>query len=231
MIVLAKRRPPLTANGHASYPKQMASVVTNVGYDLLVSQRISALTEARPQPLAPEFKEYPHWLRNFVLTRMVGQIPAANAPLAFALIRRTRDALRAFDQGCVGLRTFLKRPGVDAYFDTLERFEAAMLSVSFGRDIAARVLGRRLFEKGDTTSEDSRIYWIYCVIKHNDPGTLPPGHSHAVWLENDGLHGAQVVEAGIDKRHVTFDELRAEIRGLAQIANAVSAGHTRTEEV
>lgn len=207
----------------------MASVVTNTGYDRVMGQRISSLTEARPRPIAPEFKDHEHWLRGLGLTRMMGTIPDATAPLAFAFVRRARDSVRAFDQGCDHLRAFVKKRGTDRYFDTLERFEAALLAVCFATVMASNALERKLFKKGDG-SADSRIHWLHNLIKHIDPKKLPPGHLHPLWLENDGIYGAQVLPAGVDEHHVTFDELRTEVRGLALLADQLAAGRMPIEE-
>ncbi len=197
---------------------------TNFALNKYVAQRFSGLTEARPQPIAGEFDQFEYWFQNFSLANLFqGAVREEKVPIAFTMIRRTRDAVLAFDQGCRLLTEFVKSRSVVVYFDCLSRFEASIVFGSVARAMLAAELDIRLYLKGSGT-DDERFVWLYDVIRHNNPNALPPGHLHPLWLENDGIHGAQMVKACEDRRHLTFDELRTELHGLARLADQIVAG-------
>jgi hypothetical protein len=205
----------------------VAGEVSPYAIDKYIAQRLSALTEARPRPIGGEFAEYPHWLHNLGLNRIFGApLDESKARLYSALVRRVRDSIAEFDEGCFFLDLFVKGRALDEYFAALVRFEAAILWLSFAREIAMKTMNVKAFKKGDG-SVDERLYWLYCVIKHNDPMTIPPEHTNALWIENDGIYGGQLVAIGEDRRKISFDELRHEIREFAEIADTLAAGEKK----
>jgi hypothetical protein len=57
------------------------------------------------------------------------------------------------------------------------------------------------------------------------PGQLPPGHLHAVWIENEGLHTLPAKResdgGGFETLVVTFNELREAVCEIAELAHGL----------
>jgi hypothetical protein len=196
-------------------------MLSRLSLDLFVAQRMSRLTECRPVAIAPEFTGFPLWLEMFVFRRVFdNHVTHDLAPLAFAIIRRARDAVVAHDAGVALLQTFVgKEPRLlVAYFDCLGRFEAALTAVAFSFETMRQFYGSGHFETGDG-SPNERMQALYNLLKHSNAMNLPVGHIHALWLENDGIHGAQLVNGATDHLVLTFDELAELIRWIADVAD------------
>jgi hypothetical protein len=164
-------------------------------------------------------------MRQF-LARQIFQAHVSDemAPLAFALLRRIRDAVSAFDRGTELLAHYVEYRRADDYFDARSCFEAAIAPISYAIGIVRGALKTSAFKKGDG-SFNERLQSLYNLIKHGDPRAVPPGHVHLLWLENDGIHGAQVLANGRTDHHaVTFEELREEVRDFGKIASDIVDG-------
>jgi hypothetical protein len=70
-------------------------------------------------------------------------------------------------------------------------------------------LSIKLFETNDGTPHQ-RLNLIYNQSRHTKVSSLPPGHLHTVWLQNDGIY--------TDGAALRFDELEDLLRQMGRIA-------------
>jgi hypothetical protein len=189
--------------------------LSNYALDTFVSQGLSALTEANSREVGPDFPNRAGWFSAFVMNRIfINHVPQERSALAFALIRQADAAIDEHDAGCAVLAQLIHGgKSVPQYFRCLQRFENAIGAAYRAFDFGRRALNRKIFQPNDG-SPYQRLNELYNVGRHYDPGTLPAGSLHAVWLSNTGIHsqGAQL----------TFGELRELVGEVGRIADRIS---------
>jgi hypothetical protein len=192
-------------------------------FDTYVAQHMSKLTECGTTPVAVDLPDFPTWLQTFVGNRIfVQHVPDQNAALAFSLLRRIRDAVTAHDEAVALLQRFVAGPrSVVTYFDCLARFEACLVASSITFETARKLSKVDHFTRGDGSANE-RHQWLYNVLKHCNPMTIPPGHLHPLWLENQGIRGAQVVASGVDERALSFAELRETVLDMGKLGDMLT---------
>lgn len=192
--------------------------------DRYVAPEISALTECSSEPIGPEFPNAEAWLRQFTATSLFQrEMPREVVSSAFSVMRRAHWAMRSFDEGVGGVRTFLSKRSLVAYFVALDAFEAATSNAHQGLVSVGKLVDEPLFEQ-DHRSDLERMNRVSSTVRFDDPEKTPAAErSHAVWLKNDGLHTAGDA--------VTFDELRRWTRMLCSISDHMARGERASPNV
>jgi hypothetical protein len=83
-------------------------------------------------------------------------------------------------------------------------------------NFARKALRIKLFEPNDGTPQE-RLNLIYNRSRHTNVSSLPPGHLHTVWLQNDGIY--------TDGAALRFDEFEELLRELGRIAEGTLTGN------
>lgn len=185
--------------------------------DNFVSQELSQLTECRATGVADEFPNYQSWLSTLVLNWMLRfSLPREKAALAFAIIRRSEEAITDYEEARELLAKLVSsRKSVSLYFRCLGRFESTVAMVCQALMFAMEALKMKLYEQGDGSPYE-RLFMIYNKGRHSDPETLPRGQLHAVWIKDEGLF--------VNGAHLTFAELRELVHEVGGIADMFSKG-------
>jgi hypothetical protein len=191
--------------------------LSNYALDTFVAQKLSELTAPSATSVAQEFPGLDTWLTTFVLKTIFHlSLPQDRAALAFALLRRAQAAIEDYDDACAALRPIVERQKtVSEYFRALRKLEGAIAMLYQAYDFAMKGLGIKLFEPDDGTPYQ-RLNLLYNRSRHTNVSTLPPGHLHTVWLQNDGVY--------TDGATLRFDELEDLLRDLGRIAERTSTG-------
>lgn len=188
--------------------------LSHYALDTFVSQEISKLTACTARPLGEELPERSQWINTFIRRRIFHQhVPNERAGLAFAILRRAEAAVDEWEIACEVAKGNLTKPS--EYFRALRHFEACIGALWQGLEFGRKALSLQLFQKGDN-SEYERIHWIYTKSRHFDPGALPSGDLHAVWLTNHAIQTREHI--------LTYDELRDAVASLARIAGGIADG-------
>ncbi|MEO8628990.1 MAG: hypothetical protein ABI612_12925 [Betaproteobacteria bacterium] len=189
--------------------------LSNYAFDKFVAQELSELTAPTAISVLHEFPSIDGWLQTFILKNMLERnLPHKHAALAFALLRRAQAAIEDYDDACAALKLVVQRQTtISQYFRLLRKVEATIASLYQAFDIARKPLQSDIFEPNDGTPYQ-RLNCIYNRSRHVNTLSLPAGHLHPVWLQNDGLY--------TDGAFLRFDELEQQLRDLGRIAERVS---------
>jgi len=195
----------------------VAMPLSNFALDTFVAQKLSELTAPTATSVAKEFPGLDAWLTTFVLNTIFRlNLPQDRTALAFALLRRAQAAIEDYDDACGALLLVVERQKtVSQYFRALRKFEVAIAMLYQAFDFGRKALRSKLFEQKDGTPYE-RLNLIYNDSRHTDVSSLPLGHLHAVWLQNDGIYTHGVA--------LRFGELEDLLREMGRIAEQISAG-------
>jgi hypothetical protein len=191
--------------------------LTKFGLDTFVAQKLSELTAPTATSVSKEFPGLDTWLTTFVLKTIFHlNLPQARVALGFALLRRAGAAIEDYDEACATLRPVVERQRtVSQYFRALRKFEGAITMLYQAFDFGRKALGTKLFEESGG-SPLQRLNLIYNRSRHTDLSSLPAGHLHPVWLQDDGIY--------TDGAALRFSEIEELLRQLGRIGERVSTG-------
>jgi hypothetical protein len=209
--------------------------LSNYATDTYISRGIARLTECRAKPIESEFPNYRSWLDWFVLRSIVTFEPTqAGAALVFDVVRRANAAIEDYTEAHAALDDFVsKERRIISYFRAVRKFESVVANVyeaaEFLRKGGPNLPGH---VKGDGSARD-RLNAAYNGYRHLLPQDLPPGHLHAVWIENDGLHTLRKTDqrqgGGFETLTLTFDELREIVCEISRIAQKIAKAEIPAE--
>ena len=193
--------------------------LSSYALDNFVSQELSQLTECRATGIRDEFPDCESWLSTLILNWMLrSSLPRRKAALAFAVIRRSEEAVTAYEEARELLAKLVgSQKSVSLYFRCLGRFESTVAMVCQALTFAMKALRIKLYEQGDGSPYE-RLFMIYNKSRHTDPEMFPVGQLHAVWIKNEGLF--------VDQAHVTFAELREMVHEVGEIAAMLAKGRS-----
>jgi len=190
------------------------------GYSLnkYVAQELADLNNPMARSVRGEFPNLDGWILTFILKSIFHfNLPERRAALAFALLRRAQAAIEDYDEASVALSRAARREStIPEYFHALRKLESSVAMLYQAYDFARKALSIKLFGSGDGTPYQ-RLNSIYNCSRHPDVTTLPSGHLHPVWVNDDGVYA--------DGAKLGFDELEDLLREIGRIAERTANGN------
>ncbi len=118
------------------------------------------------------------------------------------------------------------RQSMSRYMEAILHWESFLAQSWMAYALAERLSGARPFEKGDG-SVGQRVNLLYNRSKHSEEaikaGQLPPEGTISVWMEDDGLHGVDVM--------LRWEETGEVLQDLSNLANMLEDPYTAAEKL
>ena len=139
------------------------------------------------------------WLSKYFLNNVLrGSYTDPMRQYVFNYLRRVEGAHVAHQSARSTTVQFLhgSRQSMSRYMEAIFHWESFLAQSGMAYALAERLTEARPFEPGDGSVEQ-RVNLLYNRSKHSDTaieaGQLPPEGTIPVWMEDDGLHGVDVV--------------------------------------
>ena len=196
--------------------REVSLPLSNYALDNFVAQYMSGFTAPVLRSVADKYPNHNTWLTTFVLNSILTTpLSQLGTSLAFAILRRATAALEEYDEACQAL-AHPASSRILTYFKAQRKIEYSIASLYQAFDVARKALRILLFEPNDGSPKE-RLCTIYNRSRHADPQKRPPGHLHAIWLQNDGIHswGDEESSSDVSLSFTEFEELLEEVASLA----------------
>ena len=191
--------------------------------------------------LAPDVSNFRHaeipdlsdesslWLSKYFLNSVLrGSYADPFRQYVFNFLRRVEGAHVAHQSARSTTAQFLhgSRQSMSRYMEAIFHWESFLAQSWMAYALSERLNETRPFE-GNDGSVEQRVNLLYNRSKHSDTaisaGQLPPEGTIPVWMEDDGLHGVDVM--------LRWGETGEVLRDLSKFANMLEDPITTAEKV
>lgn len=169
------------------------------------------------------------WLSKYFLNSVLrGSYADPFRQYVFNFLRRVEGAHVAHQCARSATAEFLhgSRQSMSRYMEAIFHWEAFLAQSWMAYALSERVNETRPFE-GSDGSVEQRVNLLHNRSKHSDTaieaGQLPPDGTIPVWMEDDGLHGIDVM--------LSWEETSEVLRDLSNFANMLEDPITTAKKV
>ncbi len=169
------------------------------------------------------------WLSKYFLNSVLrGSYADPFRQFVFNFLRRVEGAHVSHQCARSATAEFLhgSRQSMSRYMEAIFHWEAFLAQSWMAYALTENLNGTPPFRKGDGSVEQ-RVNLLYNRSKHSDTaieaGQLPPEGTVPVWMEDDGLHGVDVM--------LRWEETGEVLRDLSNFANMLEDPITTAEKL
>lgn len=194
--------------------------------DKFLAPRVSKFRGAEIPDLSDKSSS---WLAKFYLNSVLrGSYRDPYRQYIFNYLRRVEAAHAAHKLARDATLTFLSgsRQSISRYMDAILHWESFLAQSWMACALIGVLNAERPFKQGDGSVEE-KINLLHNRSKHAenaiDAGQLPPDGSVSVWMENDGLHGLEVI--------LRWEETGEMLHNLSNLANILEDPCTAADKL